>query len=202
MRSFWIFAWSKSANIFLYTCRCHVNCSLFAEQINRGQNVYNVPCRSKLPEYSAEFLNVDGQSKRSSSSWISWSMGVHGSIFCTKKGSYLLCYLLIDANLTALQICSQVFYLCFPSPSAASEPSGLHALTFSCNINVSFHLIWSTGVKCLMFISISDLSACYPWPSGACILHYLCRVSTFLGWDTLSSPWTNDQSTSIRFLHP
>jgi len=65
-------------------------------------------------------------------------MGVHGSIFCTKKGSYLLCYLLIDANLTALQICSQVFYLCFPSPSAASEPSGLHALTFSCNINVNF----------------------------------------------------------------
>jgi len=52
-----------------------------------------------------------------------------------------------------------------------------------------------------MFISTPDLSACYSWSSWACILHYLCTVSTFLGWDTIPSTWTNDWSTSIRFLH-
>jgi len=98
---------------------------------NRPKNGYNVPCRSKLPGYSAEFLNMDGQPKRSSSSWISWSMGVCSSTFVWEKHymlSFMLSCQLFTANRAVLQICSQVLYLCFPSPSATSEPSGLDAL--------------------------------------------------------------------------
>jgi hypothetical protein len=62
------------------------------------------------------------------------------NLLCRKK-IYMLHFLRLDANFTALQICSQVLYLCLPSPGAASEPSGLHALTFSFNINDKFHLI-------------------------------------------------------------
>jgi hypothetical protein len=63
---------------------------------------------------------------------------------------------LLHANIAVLPICIQMLYLCFPSSSATSEPSGLDALTPPRNINEIILLI----DRILIHI-LSNLSACY-----------------------------------------
>jgi hypothetical protein len=146
-------------------------------------------CSSKLPEYSTEFLNMDGQHKRSSNSSISWSMEVYTSV---STGVQLArsCISRVTLNFTLLLICSKVFYLCFPSPSATSEPSGLYSFAFFCHFSKVFNMTDQGYFPHVCFVS--DLSACHSWSAWSCILHYLRNVGTFLGWNILSSTWSRD----------
>lgn len=111
-----------------------------------------------------------------------------GTLFSLNWGqTCMLIYIPCNANFTLLLICSKVFHLCFPPPSAPSEPSGLDTFIIFCHSNEIFNLIDQSFISCLF---ISDLSACYSWSAGACILHYLRNVGTFLGWNILSSTWS------------
>lgn len=84
---------------------------------------------------------------------------VYSSILVAEKTSHMLSFLLIcllfTANIAVFQICSQVLYLCFPSPSATSEPSGLDALTLSCNVNDNSNLIDLAWIAHVHFYSRS-----------------------------------------------
>ena len=109
-------------------------------------------CRSKLPEYSTEFLNMDGQHKRSSNSSISWLMEVYVS---ASTGLQLACSCISRVMLIValLLICSKVFCLCFPSPSTTSEASGLYSyLTILCHLKEVFNLVDHGYIPYVYFI--------------------------------------------------